>query len=113
MFCAGWTFLGVIFQLVARTRLAGHALTGYIGVAVEAVALLSWLAGFIAVAVNIGSACPAEENGCASIKAATVFGAVEWVLFVITTVLTTRLVFNNHRRSKTATTFSTPMRSVV
>ncbi|KAK9428563.1 membrane-associating domain-containing protein [Lipomyces doorenjongii] len=55
MFCAAWTFLGVIFLLIAGISFADHALIGYIRVAVEAVALLSWLAGFIAVAVNIGS----------------------------------------------------------
>jgi hypothetical protein len=94
MFCAGWTFLGVIFLLIARVRFADQILIGYIRVAVEAVALLSWLAGFIAVAVNIGSnACPAEENGCGSLKAATAFGALEWLLFVITTTLTIQLVF--------------------
>ncbi|KAH8688744.1 marvel domain-containing protein, partial [Talaromyces proteolyticus] len=104
MFCAGWTFLGVIFLLIAGIRFADHALIGYVRIAVEAVALLSWLAGFIAVAVNIGSnACPAEENSCGSLKTATVFGALEWLLFVITTTLTIRLVFNSTRRSKNST----------
>ncbi|KAK9235996.1 hypothetical protein V1525DRAFT_408207 [Lipomyces kononenkoae] len=104
MFCVAWTCLGVIFLLIAGISFADHALIGYIRVAVEAVALLSWLAGFIAVAVNIGSnACPAEENGCGSLKAATVFGALEWLLFVITTILTIKLVFNSTRRPKTST----------
>jgi Membrane-associating domain len=112
MFCAAWTFLGVIFLLIAGIRFADHALIGYIRVAVEAVALLSWLAGFIAVAVNIGSdACPAEENHCRSIEAATVFGALEWLLFVITTTLTIKLVFNGTHRlgaSKPTTTTTSP-----
>lgn len=104
MFCAAWTLLGVIFLLIAGISFADHALIGYIRVAVEAVALLSWLAGFIAVGVNIGSnACPAEENGCGSLKAATVFGALEWLLFVITTILTIKLVFNSTRRPRTST----------
>ncbi|WYZ38166.1 hypothetical protein EsH8_III_000080 [Colletotrichum jinshuiense] len=103
MFCAGWTFLGVIFLLIAGIIFADHSLIGYIRVAVEAVALLSWLAGFIAVAINIGTnACPAEENGCGSIKAATVFGALEWLLFMITTALTIKLVFKNAGRTKTS-----------
>jgi hypothetical protein len=105
MFCAVWTFLGVIFLLIAGISFADHVLIGYICIAVEAVALLSWLAGFIAVAVNIGSnACPAEENRCGSLKAATVFGAFEWLLFVITTTLTIMLVINSTRRPKTSTT---------
>ena len=106
MFCAGWTFLGVIFLLIAGISFADHALIGYIRVAVEAVALLSWLAGFIAVAVNIGSnVCPAEENHCGSLKAATVFGALEWLLFVITTTLTIKLVLNSIRRQDQAMDF--------
>ena len=114
MFCAGWTLLGVIFLLITGISFADHALIGYIRVAVEAVALLSWLAGFIAVAINIGSnTCPPEENGCGSLKAATVFGALEWLLFVITTIMTVKLVFNSTRRPRTSTTSpAVPMQSV-
>ncbi|PYI11005.1 hypothetical protein BO78DRAFT_457959 [Aspergillus sclerotiicarbonarius CBS 121057] len=106
MFCAGWTFLGVIFLfLTAGISFAEHALIGSISVIVEVVALLSWLAGFIAVAINIGSnACPAEENQCRLLKAAIVFGALEWLLFMITTIPTIKVVFNSTRRSKTSTT---------
>lgn len=99
MFCAGWTFLAVIFLLIAGTGFADRALIGYIRVAVEAVALLSWFAGFIAVAVEIGTdVCPA--GSCGALQAATVFGAFEWLLFMITTTLTTMLVFNSTRRPK-------------
>ncbi|KAK5084909.1 hypothetical protein LTR70_006402 [Exophiala xenobiotica] len=105
MFCAAWTLLGVIFLLIAGISFADHALIGYIRVAVDVVALLPWLAGFIAVDVNIGSnECPAEENGCGSLKAAAVFGALEWLLFVITTIMTIKLVFNSTRRPRTSTT---------
>ncbi|EFX05257.1 hypothetical protein CMQ_3326 [Grosmannia clavigera kw1407] len=79
-------------------------MVGYIRVAVEAVALLSWLAGFIAVAINIGSsACPREENGYGTLKAATVFGALEWVLFMMTTFLTVKHVFSKTRWPKIST----------
>lgn len=98
MFCAGWTFLGVFFLLIARVRYADHALAGYFRLVVEAIAFLSWLAGFIAVAVNIGShQCPAEENGCGPLMAATVFGAFEWLLFLFTMIITMDLVFNDIR----------------
>lgn len=101
MFCAAWTVLGVIFLLIAGIRFADHVLLGYVRVGVEAVALLSWLAGFVAVAVNIGSnACPAEENGCGTLKAATVFGALEWLLFVVTTTMTVKLVFGRARHPR-------------
>ena len=105
LFCAGWTFLGVIFLLVTGIRFAEHVLIGYIRVAVETVALLSWLAGFLAVAVSIGgNSCPAVENHCRSLKAAAVFGALEWLLFVVTATVTIKFVFNNTRRSKVSTT---------
>jgi hypothetical protein len=105
VFCSAWTFLGVIFLLIAGISFADHVLIGYIRVAVEAIALLSWLAGFISVAVNIGSnACPAEENGCGLLKAATVFGALEWLLFVVTTILTIKLVFNRTRQPNASKT---------
>lgn len=95
MFCAAWTFLGVFFLVIARVRYADHALVSYFRLAIEAIAFLSWLAGFIAVAINIGSqACPAVENGCGLLKTATAFGALEWLLFVFTTTITLRLVFN-------------------
>lgn len=105
VFCAGWTFVDVILVLISETRFANHALIGYICIVIEAVALLSWLAGFIAVAINIGSnACPAEENGCGTLVAATVFGALEWLLFVITTALTTNVALNSTRRPRAFTT---------
>ncbi|KAL1853789.1 hypothetical protein Plec18170_005181 [Paecilomyces lecythidis] len=115
IFCAAWTFLGVIFLLIAGISFPDHKLIGYVRVAVEAVAFLSWLAGFIAVAVNIGSnKCPVEENHCRSLKAATVFGALEWLLFVITTILTIKVVFNSTRRPKSSPTSSSfPIQSVV
>ncbi|GKZ86838.1 hypothetical protein AnigIFM56816_002768 [Aspergillus niger] len=106
IFCAGWTFLGVIFLFFAAgISFAEHAVIGSVSVIVEFVALLSWLAGFIAVAVNVGSTtCPAEENHCVLLKVAIVFGALEWLLFMITTIPTIKLVFNSTRRQKASTT---------
>ncbi|KAJ5712801.1 hypothetical protein N7493_009269 [Penicillium malachiteum] len=99
MFCAGWTFLDVIFVTIAGLRFGHSKLIGYICIATEAIALLSWLAGFIAVAINIGSnECPAEENGCGLLKAATVFGALEWLLLMVTTMPTIKFVFKSTRR---------------
>ncbi|KFY23149.1 hypothetical protein V493_06050 [Pseudogymnoascus sp. VKM F-4281 (FW-2241)] len=98
MFCAAWTVLIVIFHLIAGISFADRALIGYIRVAVEAVAVLSWLAGFIAVAVQISTdTCSAGKNSCGSLKAATVFGAFEWLLFVVTAALTVMHVFNSSR----------------
>ena len=105
MFCAAWTVLIVIFHLIARISFVDHPLIGYIRVAVEAVAVLSWFAGFIAVAVQISTdTCSAGKNSCGSLKAATVFGAFEWLLFMVTAALTVMLVFNSSRKPRTSTT---------
>jgi hypothetical protein len=85
IFCAGWTVLVVVFQLIADRALLDRAYIGYIRVAVEMVALLSWFAGWIAVAVDIGTgACAKGYVSCGALKAATVFGAMDWLLFVFT-----------------------------
>ena len=84
-FCAGWTILAVIFNLVTKIVYPDRVLTSYIRVAFESVAVLSWLAGFIAVAVQISTnTCPAGEKSCGLLIAATVLGAIEWLLFMIT-----------------------------
>ncbi|RDW89524.1 hypothetical protein BP6252_01556 [Coleophoma cylindrospora] len=107
MFCAGWTVLTVAFHLIAGIRFADRALMGYLRVAVEAVAVLSWLAGFIAVAVQISTeTCSAGKNSCGLLTAATVFGALEWLLFIVTAARTVMLVFNSSRKLKTSTTKS-------
>ncbi|ERS97296.1 hypothetical protein HMPREF1624_06628 [Sporothrix schenckii ATCC 58251] len=95
LFCAAWAVLGVVVLVVAAVYFAHHRIVGYVLVAVEAVALLSWLAGFVAVAVNIGTnACPlSQSHGCGSITAAAVFGGLEWLLFAATTAMTVKLVF--------------------
>ena len=104
MFCAGWTVLIVIFHLIAIVFFVDRALIGYIRVAVESVAVLSWLAGFIAVAVQISTdTCSAGKSSCGLLKAATVFGAFEWLLFMITAALTIMLVFNSSRKPRTST----------
>jgi hypothetical protein len=67
---------------------AGRALIGYIRVTVEAVAVLSWLAGFIAVAVQTSTdTCSAGKYSCELLKAPTVFGAFEWLLFMVSAAL--------------------------
>ncbi|QSS63246.1 MARVEL domain-containing protein [Histoplasma capsulatum] len=68
---------------------ADRALIGYIRVAVEAVAVLSWLAGFITMAVQIATdTCSTGISSCGLLKVATVYGAFEWLLFMITAAQT-------------------------
>jgi hypothetical protein len=94
MFCAVWTILLAIFSLLV----AAHGIMGYIRLGAEGIAVLSWFAGFIAVAVNIGNGvCAAKAKTCSTMEAATVFGGLEWILFVITAFFTFRLVFTGGR----------------
>ncbi|TGO48349.1 hypothetical protein BOTNAR_0480g00020 [Botryotinia narcissicola] len=55
MICAGWTVLTVIFYTIARISFLDDVVIGYIHVAVETVAVLSWLAGFITLAVQVST----------------------------------------------------------
>ncbi|CAK7213023.1 hypothetical protein SEUCBS140593_001706 [Sporothrix eucalyptigena] len=92
-FCALWTLQGVVFLIVAGHRYSSVRLVGYVRVFVESVALVSWLAGFISLAINLGAnVCSAEEKGCGPLQAAVVFGSLEWLLFIVTATVTYALV---------------------
>lgn len=97
LFCAAWNILVVIFQLVSGSIVGERPLISYIRVSVEMVAVLSWFAGWIAAAANIGSsACSEGRGSCGAVKAGTAFGALAWLLFVFTTAMTISL-FNNRK----------------
>ncbi|KAF7885657.1 uncharacterized protein EAF02_004166 [Botrytis sinoallii] len=92
-----WGFLMIKFH--------DGVLIGYIHVAVETVAVLSWLAGFIAVAVQIPTdTCSTGRNSCTILIVATVFGALEFLLFMITAALTAIPIFKQFLKPKTSTT---------
>jgi hypothetical protein len=100
IFCAGWTVLVVVFHYITEKALTSHLWIGYIRIAVEAIAVFSWFAGWIAVAVNIGTgACAAEYFSCWALKAATVFGAFEWLLFVATAFFTVSWFLHTKRQA--------------
>ncbi|CBF87114.1 hypothetical protein AN2568.2 [Aspergillus nidulans FGSC A4] len=99
MFCAAWTILVVVFHFV-ESGLESRPIIGYVGIVAEAVTVLAWLAGFIAVAVNVltTDACSSGLNSCAELKAATAFGAFEWLLFMVTATPAVLSFFNNQKR---------------
>nr|QCC62993.1 MARVEL domain containing protein [Phoma sp.] len=105
LFCAAWTIIVFIFQLVAGNATAHRPfLVGCISVGAELVAVISWFAGWIAVAVNIGTrSCATGYVACDALKAATVFGAVEWLLFMVTAFLAVSLFLNSKRQKSTST----------
>ncbi|OJD13041.1 hypothetical protein AJ78_06456 [Emergomyces pasteurianus Ep9510] len=104
MFCALWTVPVVVFHFVKPPGFASHRMIGYVNIAAEAVAVLSWLAGFIAVAVNVSTtdACLSGQNSCAALKAATAFGAFEWLLFMVTAAPAVISFFNNQKQARSS-----------
>jgi hypothetical protein len=105
LFCAAWAILVVIFQLVAGNAITHSPLVRYISVGSELVAVISWFAGWIAVAVNIGTrSCATGYVACGALKAATVFGAIEWLLFMVTAFLAVSLFLNSKRQVRTTKT---------
>jgi hypothetical protein len=104
LFCAAWTILVVILQTLARDSFADRAWMSYFRVGAEVLAVLSWFAGWVAVAVNTGTeACSEGYTSCGTLKAATVFGAAEWLLFMVTTTLAFSLFLNSKRQQRTST----------
>ncbi|KAL4815812.1 marvel domain-containing protein [Aspergillus spinulosporus] len=99
MFCAAWTVLVVVFHFV-EPGFASRPIIDYVGIVAEAVGVLLWLAGFIAVAVNVATtdACSSGKNSCAELKGATVFGVFEWLLFMVTATPAVMSFFNNQKR---------------
>lgn len=77
IFCAVWTLLALGYLIFADLR-PEHKIARAVAVlAVDALTMIFWFAGFIAVAVFI------HDRGCfggvcSAAKAAAVFGAFEW-----------------------------------
>ncbi|KAK2766191.1 hypothetical protein FQN54_007707 [Arachnomyces sp. PD_36] len=70
----------------------------------EAVTMLFWFAGFIALAAGLGYVANIDwcgddgKNACGAVKAGAAFGAFEWLAFAVTTAITALGAF----RSKSA-----------
>lgn len=110
VFCGAWTVLGVVYLLFAGNR--DGKWIGYSRVVVELVAVLSWFGGFIAVAVNIPSdTCKEADDRCATLAAATAFGALDWLLFAVTSALTIKAVFFNRATRPTTSSSRSSRRS--
>lgn len=111
-----WTILALIY-LAAAPRFLVSAANVFALVAVELLTTLFWFAGFVAYAVfhkNLVNAadyfylggCDAIGSICGTVEAAVVFGALEWALFVVTTVLAGLAVMRSRRSGTTTGTTS-------
>ncbi|KKY25428.1 hypothetical protein UCDDS831_g02103 [Diplodia seriata] len=85
IFVAVWTILALAYLVVAPARFPAAA-HKFAMLGVEALTMLFWFAGFIALAVWLDDRV-CFGSVCASAKAATVFAAFEWFVFAATTVL--------------------------
>ncbi|KFY52847.1 hypothetical protein V496_08133 [Pseudogymnoascus sp. VKM F-4515 (FW-2607)] len=88
IFASVWTLLAVAYLVIAPLTFATAAHKYGILVA-EALTMLFWFAGFIALADLLGAVGCTSRRGkaCGESIAATVFGAFEWLLFLGTTIL--------------------------
>lgn len=121
IFVSVWTLLILLYLSLAPRFIAAVA-HPFAMLALDALTMLFWFAGFIALAVfrhsasevYIGDGFGDYYNACGSggivgrwcgeMEAASVFGALEWALFVATTVLLALEVLRGRSgRSKTNT----------
>jgi hypothetical protein len=76
LFDSVWTLVAVPFLIIApMLSFAGHV---YAVLVVDAVTMIFWFAGFIAVAAWISPSDNCRSTHCRSLTAATVFGAFTW-----------------------------------
>jgi hypothetical protein len=78
VFCGVWTFILSVPYLVLAPRFFAKAAHKYGILAAEAVTMLFWFAGFIALAVFLSNLLFCRGNVCRAAQAAAVFGAFEW-----------------------------------
>ena len=78
LFCSVWTLLAVAYLVIAPSRFPQLA-HKYAIAAVEAITMIFWFAGWVAVATLWGDAhCGSAGGPCGAGTAAIVFGAFIW-----------------------------------
>ncbi|KAF2661010.1 hypothetical protein K491DRAFT_687809 [Lophiostoma macrostomum CBS 122681] len=97
LFCSIWTLLAVAYLVVAPSRFPNLA-HKYAILGVEAITMIFWFAGWVAVATLWGDwHCGSHGGWCGAGTAAIVFGAFIWLTFVFTTVMAALHVKNTAR----------------
>ncbi|KAF2788539.1 hypothetical protein K505DRAFT_328861 [Melanomma pulvis-pyrius CBS 109.77] len=87
LFCSVWTLLAVAYLVLAPSRFPAAAHKFAI-IGVEALTMLFWFAGWVAVAALWGDlSCGSHGGVCGAGTAAIVFGAFIWLTFVATTIV--------------------------
>ena len=78
IFVGVWTGLIVVPYLTLAPRYAPRATHKFGILAAEVITMFFWFAGFIAVAVFLGSLVFCRGTVCNAARASAVFGAMEW-----------------------------------
>ncbi|KAF4554135.1 Hypothetical protein D9617_5g070120 [Elsinoe fawcettii] len=99
VFTSVWTVLALAYLVLSQWRFERFAHKFAI-LGVEALTMLFWFAGFIALAVFLSDRV-CFGNVCNSAKAAAAFAAFEWVFFAITTTMATIHVFRTRNTGET------------
>lgn len=96
IFCAVWTLLALIYLILAPLRFQRYS-HKYAILAVEAVTMIFWFAGFIALADMLGwwGLGGSHWGPYRAAVAGDVFAAFTWVLFCITTFMAAHHVYHS------------------
>ena len=78
IFCGVWTALLAVPYLTLAPRLYAPSAHKLAILAVEAITMIFWFAGFIAGAVYLDDLVFCDGSFCSSAKAGVVFAAFEW-----------------------------------
>jgi len=99
LFCAVWSVLVLLYLIIVPWRFSNTVAHHKFAIlAAEAVTMLFWFAGFIALAVFLSDRV-CFGHVCSAAKAAAVFGAFEWLLFAATTAMAILHVFRTRGRT--------------
>jgi hypothetical protein len=96
LFCSVWTLFIVVPYLVAAPMFAPQFAPIHVILAVDAVTMIFWFSGFIAVAAQIHSPSVCSHyNFCATAQGASALGAFEWLLFTGAAAMEVRAVIGS------------------
>jgi len=99
LFCSVWTILALLYLILTPTHYPTAAHKFGI-LAADALTMIFWFAGFIAMAVLLTDVgCGRYWGVCRAAEAATVFAAFEWLLFAATTLMATLHVWRTRNSS--------------
>ncbi|KAL8924990.1 MAG: hypothetical protein Q9172_002419 [Xanthocarpia lactea] len=105
LFNSVWTiFPAVPFLFYSDRILPARPSSKLIHLAVDAITMLFWFAGFIALAEWYNNIIICVGKGCGVTVAVIIFGVLEWILFSLTTTLSALDAWQGrHKRSAVTT----------